>query len=168
MCNVYYLVSKHLTQPAKQESKMQTARLKSLIPQYGVVGGAIRGIFQLQLLPSPLQKNCIYRSNKFSYIEPPRQCCLHKHRCARSWAHGRIFPKMFSVDKDPLKLIGLPCPAALLKAAHRLFSSLTCHSCLLSSRTLKTIRGSQTFISLTLRYCRLSPLTRNGFPVHMQ
>lgn len=149
-------MSKRLTQPAKHESKMQTTRLKSLIPQYGVVGGAIRGVFQLQLLPSPLQRNCVYRSSNFSHIEPPRQCCLHKHRCARSWAHGRIFPKMFNVDNDPLKLIGLLCPAALLKAAHRLFSSLTFHSCLLSSHTLKTIRGSQTYISLPLRHYRLS------------
>lgn len=147
-------MSKHLTQPAKQESKTQTARLKSRIPQYGVVGGAIGGISQLQLLPSPLQRNCIYRSNNFSHIEPPRQCCLHKHRCARSWTHGRIFPKMFNVDNDPLKLTELPCLAAPLKAAHRLFSSLTF---LLSGRTLKAIKGSQTYISLTLRHYRLSP-----------
>lgn len=150
-------MSKHLTQPAKHESKMQTARLKSRIPQYGVVGGAIGGISQLQLLPFPLQRNCIYRSNNFSHIEPPRQCCLHKHRCARSWTHGRIFPKMFNVDNDPLKLTELPCPAAPLKAAHRLFSGLTFHSFLLSGRTLKAIRGSQTYISLTLRHYRLSP-----------
>lgn len=135
---------------------MQTARLKSRIPQYGVVGGAIGGISQLQLLPFPLQRNCIYRSNNFSHIEPPRQCCLHKHRCARSWTHGRIFPKMFNVDNDPLKLTELPCPAAPLKAAHRLFSGLTFHSFLLSGRTLKAIRGSQTCVSLTLRHYRLS------------
>lgn len=144
---------------------MQTAQLKSRIPQYSVVGGAIGGISQLQLLPSPLQRNCIYRSNNFSHIEPPRQCCLHKHRCARSWTHGRIFPKMFNVDNDPLKLTELPCLAAPLKAAHRLFSSLTF---LLSGRTLKAIKGSQTYISLTLRHYRLSVKARNVFPVHTQ